>query len=165
MKLACPYCGTVNTFDDSLYGQDIMCGVCGKVFVGRSATMSTSVRKPATMSTSVRKGVTDAKVNEEMAGYLFLEILILSIAAGFETSSWWVFGGVFLGLLTVINIPQLVEFICWIAAIAWGVIGFGIGMSLIEDTGAAVVLFIILGLVSYGVHKAAIQYFNDVGTS
>ena len=155
MKLACPYCGTVNTFDDSLYGQDIMCGVCGKVFVGRSSTMSTSVRK----------GVTDAKVNEEMAGYLFLEILILSIAAGFETSSWWVFGGVFLGLLTVINIPQLVEFICWIAAIAWGVIGFGIGKSLIEDTGAAVVLFIILGLVSYGVHKAAIQYFNDVGTS
>ena len=99
MELICPYCGTNNTFDDSLYGKDIICGACGKVFVGKSDAESD------TMSTSVRKGVTDAKFNEEAFGFLFCEIVTLSIAAGVATSSWWCFGGVLLGLLIVIAIP------------------------------------------------------------
>ena len=40
MKLNCPYCGVENTFDDSLYGQNIICGACSKVFVGKPASMA-----------------------------------------------------------------------------------------------------------------------------
>ena len=159
MELTCPYCGTDNTFDDSLYGQDIICGACGKVFVAKSDA------EADTMSTSVRKGMTDAKFNEEAFRILFVEIVFLSIVAGVATSSWWCFGGVLLGLLIVINIPQLVEYICWIAVVAWGSFGFWIGKNLFEDIGAAVVLFAILGLGSYALHKAGIQHVNDVGTS
>lgn len=155
MKLNCPYCGVENTFDDSLYGQNIICGACSKVFVG----------KPASMSSSVRRGITDAKLNEEMAGFVWCEILFLSIAAGFSTSSWWCFGAVLLLLAVGVCIPQMLAFFCILASVSWGYLGFWTGKYLIEDTGASVVLFTICAMASYGIHKAGLQYYQDVGKS
>ena len=162
MKLSRPYCGTDNTFDDSLYGQNIECGACGKIFVGKPASVSSPV---PTVSSSVRKGITDAKFNEGASDFVFGESIILSISAGWAAHSWWCFGGVFLGLLIIIHVPQIVRFICWIAAIAWGAFGFWVGKSLVEDMGAAVVLFVVLGLAGYGIHAAGAQWFQDLGDS
>ena len=44
------------------------------------------------MSTgNVRKGVTQASFNEEAAGALFVEILLLSSALGYFIGNWYVF--------------------------------------------------------------------------
>lgn len=159
MKLNCPYCGVENTFDDSLYGQNIICGACSKVFVGKPASMSSSV------SSSVRRGITDAKFNEEMAGFVWCEILLLSIAAGFAASSWWCFGAVLLLLAVGVCIPKLSAFFCILASVSWGYLGFSVGKYFIEDIGASVVLFTIFAMASYGIHKAGLQYYQDVGKS
>ncbi len=50
-------------------------------------------------SEHVRKGVTNAKFNEEQSNILFIEIGILSILIGLMSTSWWAFGGSFLGLI------------------------------------------------------------------
>ena len=155
MKLNCPYCGAENTFDDSLYGQNIICGACSKVVVG----------KPASMSSSVRRGITDAKLNEEMAGIVWCEILLLSIAAGFAASSWWCFGAVLLLLAVGVCIPKLSAFFCILASVSWGYLGFWVGKYFIENTGASVVLFTICAMASYGIHKAGLQHYQGIGKS
>ena len=151
MKLLCPYCGTENTFDDALYGKNIQCGACGNVFVG----------KLASLSTSVRKGVTDAKFNEEAASVVVGEILLLSVFAGLASSSWWCFGGAFIVLVIIIAVPQL----AWIMSVFWSGLGYWLGKVVIEDIGAAVILSAIFGGGSYVLHRAAVQHAQDIGTS
>ena len=51
------------------------------------------------MSSEVRKGVSNAHFNEEQSSIFIIEVFVISIVAGLYYSSWWVFGGVLLGLI------------------------------------------------------------------
>lgn len=114
-------------------------------------------------SKDVRKGMTEAKFNEENASILFGEIGLIAIGLGLFAQSWWVFGGVLLGLLLAILIPGIAIVLMVAFSLAWGAIGYAIG-TLFDSFGASVVLCIIGFLFGLGVHLSALEWAQDVGT-
>ena len=97
-------------------------------------------------SNDVRKGMTNAQFNEKQSGILMTEIFIIAVVCGLYFTSWWVFGGVLLVLLSV----------------GWGAVGYGIG-SMFGSTGASIVLGVIGLLAGVGSHLGALQWAKDVG--
>ncbi|EGR1594340.1 hypothetical protein D0D72_24080 [Vibrio parahaemolyticus] len=107
-----------------------------------------------------RKGIRQAKINQDNSKILFGEIALISIGLGLATQSWWWGGGVFLGLVTALNIkPVAMIFMCALSLV-WGAIGCGIG-SLFESIGAMVVLSIIGFMCGLGVHLSALEWTQD----
>jgi hypothetical protein len=86
------------------------------------------------MSTgNVRKGVTQAKFNEENVNIVIGEIAILSIAVGLYFQSWYVGGGVLLGLMLGILIPYVSVILAIIFSIFWSLLAAGIASLLSES--------------------------------
>jgi len=112
-------------------------------------------------SANVRKGMTNAKFNEENSNILFGEIFIIAIGLGLFAQSWWVFGGVFLGLIISLFIPKVSIILMIAFSLCWAVIGYGFG-SLFGSVGASIVLSI-LGLISgLGLHFSALEWAQDL---
>ena len=115
------------------------------------------------VSDSVRKGMTNAVFNKEMSGVLGTEITIVAVAIGIYTESWWWFGGVFLGLIVLAVLPTLGTILCYVFGIAWGVLAYWLVNYIFEDTSAAWVIGIIIGIAGIGANLAGKQYYNDIG--
>ena len=111
---------------------------------------------------NVRKGMTNARFNEKNSGILFGEIAIVAIIAGFMYHSWWVFGGVLLGLIIGIIIPGVAIFVAIGFSIAWGFIGYTIGSMFSNE--ASIVLAIIGFLAGLGLHLSGIEWAQDVAS-
>ena len=95
------------------------------------------------MSSEVRKGVSNAHFNEEQSSIFIVEVFVISIVAGLYYSSWWVFGGVLLGLIIavfikILSVPLMLAF-----SIVLAIIGF---------------------LAGLGCHLAAFEWVRDIGT-
>ena len=110
----------------------------------------------------VRKGITNARFNEKNSGILFTEISIVSIAIGFSTSSWILFGVSLLGLILILQIKTLALILCIIFSIMWAVIGYYVG-EMISGTNAAIVLAIIGLLAGLGANISALEWVKDIG--
>ncbi|GED14887.1 hypothetical protein [Aneurinibacillus migulanus] len=113
-------------------------------------------------SEDVRKGITNAKFNQENSNILFGEIVFLAIFLGIWSSSWWVFGGIFLGCIIALLFKPLAFGLCICFGIAWGVIGYVIGAFFIENLGASVVLGIIGLLCGLGANLSALEWAKDI---
>lgn len=109
----------------------------------------------------VRKGVTQSRESDSGASWLFGEILIVSIVIGIYFSSWWLFGGVFLGSIFLMLIKPVRFILFVLLSIGCGIVGWIIG-QLVGGTGASVVLAIIAALASGGAHLYANKWLNDV---
>lgn len=114
-------------------------------------------------SKDVRRGITNAKFNEENRGLLIGEIILISIVLGVWKQSWWVFGGVFFGLLIALSIKPLAAIICFTLSLLWGLIGVLIG-GIIGSNAATVVLGLIGFMAGLGTHMSAIEWMEDIGS-
>jgi len=116
------------------------------------------------MSTgNIRKGITQAKFNEDAVNIIFVEIIILSIAAGVYYQSWYLGGSLFVGLLMGFKI---IKSLAIALACAFSV-GWAYGTILIvqlftDSTAASVVLGGIALLAAGGAHMGGIEYVDDL---
>ncbi len=109
----------------------------------------------------VRRGYTQAEFNETASNWLFGEILLLSVFLGLASSSWWVFGGLLLGMIFMLWVRKLAIILLTLLSIFWTVIVFGLGLEY-GGYGAAFVLSIIVLLVTGGLHVRALEWVDDV---
>ena len=116
------------------------------------------------MTDDVRKGVSQAALNEK--GYVSLgtQILAISIGLGIWFSSWWVFGGTFLGLLTLILIKPIAIILAFVMGIGAGVAAWHL-MGILFSTSAQWVVGIIVGMAMTGWNMAGIQWAQDIADS
>lgn len=110
-------------------------------------------------SKDIERGIINARVNDKNATILVGEILIITIVAGIVSWSWWIGGGVFIGLWILIRKQKAAKIICVILSIFWGMIGYCIGMAF-KSIPAASVLAIIAYGIGYNIHSSAVQRFN-----
>ena len=75
---------------------------------------------------NVRKGMTQAKFNEKNVNIVYGEIAILSIIVGYYFQSWYVDGGVLLGLIIGILLPYVSVILAIIFSIFWSLLAAGI---------------------------------------
>lgn len=114
-------------------------------------------------ASDVRKGFTNARFNEKNSNILFLEILLIAVAAGVEFESWWVFGGTLLALSVALYIRAVAIPFMVILSVFWGLFGYSIGVAA-DSIAASVVLGIIAFLMGIGVHFSALQWAKDIET-
>lgn len=128
----------------------------------------------------IRKGVTQASFNESASNFVVFEIIIIAILSGVGFESWWVFGGVFLGLLIAFFIPVVNMVVGVVASICWGVFaGLVSGFFFLDpdiinpddhwqnatvfvSNGATLVPFILVFLSSLGAHIGAVEWVRDL---
>lgn len=114
-------------------------------------------------SGEVRKGVTQAKFNADYANVVFGEIGLIAIAVGVYCQSWYVFGGVLLGLICTMMIPLLNIILAITLSVIWGGIGYEIGTFF--STQASYVICGLSFLSGIGIHLAAIEWSKDIGST
>ncbi|MEW9570163.1 zinc-ribbon domain-containing protein [Rhodanobacter sp. Si-c] len=125
-------------------------------------TVTSRTAQPSpTGSAAVRKGMTQAKFNEENSGIMVGEIMLISIATGMATTSWWWFGGLFLGLVVAMNIKPLAKLLAFVLSLGWGLVGYGIGV-IFHSQPASIVLGLLGFMCGLGLHLSAIQWFRDI---
>ncbi len=128
---------------------------------------------------NTRKGFTQAQFNDSASSLLMGEIVVISALLGWANSSWYVFGGLFIGLIILFFIPVINIILTIIFSVAWAFIGAAIccyfeDVSL-SDTSSLDDLFLtlfsvpssqvvgaILLLISLGIHFAGIEWIRDV---
>lgn len=110
---------------------------------------------------SVRKGIVNAKINEESAEILYVEIGIISIILGLVTQSWWWWAGTFFGLIFALQIKPIAFILIIALSSVWGVIGYCIG-SVIGSQGAMEVISLTGFIVGIGVHLSALEWVQDI---
>lgn len=89
-------------------------------------------------SENVRKGVLGAIYEYKNRNIIGSEIVILAVLLGIYFSSWWVFGGVFIGGVLMFSIRFLSILLCAALTLAWGAIGFVVGIGFGSDAAAYV---------------------------
>ena len=57
---------------------------------------------------NTRKGFTQAQFNDSASSLLMGEIVVISALLGWANSSWYVFGGLFIGLIILFFIPGII---------------------------------------------------------
>lgn len=112
------------------------------------------------MHKSVRKGITQAKFNSENTQLLSVELVVISIMAGYISSSWSVFLLTFIFLIAILQ-TTLGYILVFLLSLGWGVLvgGFIYIGGAIE---AGIVLGILTFLISIGGHSAGLQYYRDL---
>lgn len=109
----------------------------------------------------VRKGMTQSNFNEKNSNILFGEIFIIAIVVGIAMQSWWWFGGIFLGLITMLFIKPLAIVLMILLSACWGLIGYTIG-AFFNSTGAMIILGLIGFLAGLGAHMSGLQWARDI---
>ena len=71
---------------------------------------------------NTRKGFTQAQFNDSASSLLMGEIVVISALLGWANSSWYVFGGLFIGLIILFFIPVINIILTIIFSVAWGYI-------------------------------------------
>lgn len=102
-------------------------------------------------SESVRKGVLNAMYDYKNRNIVGTEILIIAIVCGVYFSSWWIFGGVLVGLILMFAVRILSFLLCAILTLGWGFIGLAVGMGFGSNPAGYVLAGIGL-LIGYFVH-------------
>ena len=116
--------------------------------------------KASTSDEEVRKGIVQAKFNERNSGPLTTEIIIISVAAGFLTSSWWIFFLTLFFLIGILKTPLGVLLVVLLSS-AWGLIVGTIAYSA-WGINAGIVCGLIALMATYGGRRAGLQYYRDL---
>ena len=129
---------------------------------------------------NTRKGFTQATFNDDASNVLMGEILIASIVGGVFFESWYVFGGVLVGLMILFFIPVINIILAIVFSLLWAVIGAGIVcyfqdinlnletnisidlVTVLFSTPASQIVGGILFLSGLGMHMAGIEWVRDV---
>ena len=129
---------------------------------------------------NTRKGFTQATFNDDASNILIGEILITSIIGGVYFESWYVFGGVLVGLMILFLIPVINIFLAIIFSLSWAIIGAGIVcyfqdinlnldtkfsidlVTILFSTPASQIVGGILFLSGLGMHIAGIEWAKDI---
>ena len=129
---------------------------------------------------NTRKGFTQATFNDDASNILIGEILITSIIGGVFFESWYVFGGVLVGLMILFLIPVINIVLAIVFSLSWAIIGAGIVcyfqdinlnletnisidlVTLLFSTPASQIVGGVLFLSGLGMHMAGIEWARDV---
>jgi len=95
------------------------------------------------------------------SNFLFGQILVVSVALGLITGSWWIFGISLIGLIVSLRFKKAALVVCFVFAFAWGGLGIIIGIAF-ESVGASVVLAILGFRVGLGGNLSGLQWARDV---
>lgn len=109
----------------------------------------------------VRAGVEQAKVNEQGAGFLGVEAILIGCAAGFWASS--VLVGVLTGLAVVVGVmvPKARIVVAGVMSVGWAALAGFLGYRW-WGTSTAVGLGLLALVLSAGLHGAALEYVRDL---
>lgn len=119
----------------------------------------------------IRAAIIQAKANEDAGCFFAIEIFIVAAVLGRAASSWWVFGGVFLGTLILMGIKIFGRFLCFVLSLLWGCIGYVIGTVLPSSSvrilslsipSAAIVLGIIAFFFGLAAHLGVLEWYDDM---
>jgi len=129
---------------------------------------------------NTRKGFTQATFNDEASNFLIGEILIASIVGGVFFESWYVFGGMLVGLIILFIIPVINIILSIVFSLFWAVTGAWIAcyyqdinlnletkisidlVTLLFSTPASQIVGGLLFLCGLGMHMAGIEWVRDV---
>jgi hypothetical protein len=109
----------------------------------------------------VRKGVTNAHFNASNANFLFGQIILLAIAGGLYSESWWVFGAILISLIIFLRVKILALIVVFSLSAGWGFAGYIIGAA-VGSSGASEVLAIVAFLSALGLNFSGLQWANDI---
>ena len=132
-------------------------------------------------SGDTRKGFTQANFNSDAFGIVAAEILLISVLVGYWMSSWYVFGGILVGMIIALMIPVINILMLIVMSILWSFVA-GILMlafyydldiennsfsniTSISDIFSYPGCVVVAGLVfvmSVGVHLGSIEYGKDL---
>ena len=110
----------------------------------------------------VRAGNSQSRFTETAFGVLAVEASAISIGAGYWFASWWVGGAVFVAMIALMTVKALRIPVALAFAVAWGAVGYLIGIE-VGQSGAAFVIGAIAFIVGLGFHIAAFDYAQDIG--
>lgn len=102
---------------------------------------------------NMRSGVLGAIYDYKNRKIIGTELIIIAVTSGIYFASWWVFGGVLIGLILMFSIKILSFLLCIILTLVWGLLGFMIGQSI----GGNAPSFVFAGiglLLGYFVHSS-----------
>jgi len=127
-------------------------------------------------SGDVRKGFTQAQFNDDAFSFIAIEILLVSAIVGWEAGkNWYVFGGLFIGLLICMYIPVINMIMSFSLSLLWGLaVGRLLGGEQIEhlssisellDYPSSLVVGGLVFLMTLGAHGGAIEYGRDLADS
>lgn len=108
----------------------------------------------------IRGGVSKAHFNEQNVALLSVEIVGLSVVAGWYALSWYALAGTFALLVAWVMSP-LVYGLVFVFAGAWGAGGWFLG-NYIGGTPAGVVFAMFWFCVAFAAHHSGAQYIRDV---
>ncbi len=72
---------------------------------------------------SIYKGMIQAKFNEKASNVIYGEILIIAAHMGFYYNSWYIFAGMFIGLIICMSIPVIKILMSLVFSSIWALIG------------------------------------------
>lgn len=91
-----------------------------------------------------------------------MESLVFAVIAGLGSHSWWVFGGVFIGLPMLLAVPYLGALIIVLISGIYGVLAYSLASLLIPQQAGVIVATILVFLVALGVHFGAATHAKDL---
>lgn len=91
---------------------------------------------------------------------LLLEIFVIALVAGFYYQSWWLFGGIIVGLFIALNFRVLAIILNVLFSLGWAFIGFVIGTYTQNFTASLLLsaVGLIAGLIF---HKSGIKWSKN----
>lgn len=138
------------------------CVHCGFPLTTARAAAPKSSAPPPAVEISTRKGVAQAIENRQASGFWIFQVVVASAIAGFATKSWWVFGGVFLGLAIVAQIPFIGKLVGLVMAAASALLVYGVCQHFGAPEAAGYVLGGLVFLATLGANLAMSQHVKDL---
>lgn len=110
---------------------------------------------------SVRAGNSQSRQNESAFGILAFELIFFALFSGIYFESWPVGGAALLGPMFLLGNRISRIFLMIVFSIAWGALGFAVGIFF-GSAGAPAVLGIIGIIWGFGVHIQGFQHMDDL---
>lgn len=164
----CPYCG------EEIKAVAKKCKHCGEWLSNKPVPNNGEASPPkvnvsetehngkvSTLRDDVRIAKTQADWNEENSGALPIQAFIIGVLMGLAFKSWWIGGGVILGLLILLQIPYIGTFICILLSITYAYIGYKFGTHFFS-TSAGWVIGIFVGFSTLAMNLSSKQWLSDV---
>ena len=113
------------------------------------------------MKNDVKKGVSQANLNEHLAGMMGVQFIVFAIALGLWAGSWVVFGITFVALVVIMFIKPLQFVASVILGVAWGgLVAYIVGLFL--PFQAQVVFGVLFAIVGVGYNLGGAEWLNDI---
>ena len=164
----CPYCG------EEIMSTAKKCRHCGEWLTDKEKSNGGNRNQPkvnvsetehkgkvSSLRDDVRIANTQADWNKENSDALPLQIFIIAVIMGFAYKSWWIGGGVLIGLNILLLIPYIGQVVCVILSLLYAYIGYLLGERFFSSE-AGWVIAIFVGLGSLGINLSSRQWLRDV---